>query len=112
MLWGFQDVRQTRCKHAAEKEVYRSGLFTLKDPAEQKARNEQLLVISRTPGTDIAAYSADEPALVWCYDCDEQGDDWWHAWGLLHERAHHVVEKETMEVALKVEVNNETEPAT
>lgn len=109
LLWGFQDMRQARCKGAMERETNRLKLFTLKDKMEQQARNALLVGLTQTPGVDVASYSNRGPEALWSYDCDEQGDDWWHAWGLLHERAHKVDKPEPVEVALRVEVNEDSD---
>ena len=87
MLWGFQDIRQERCQMALDRELLRARLFTLRHGPEQQARDDSF---RRLPGDlvpESGFYSLDEPRVLFAYDCEDQGEEWWQSWGLLRERA-------------------------
>ena len=88
-LWGFQDVRQRRCQAVQKREVYRARLFTLKNGQEQEARDAALRNMKQEQwhGADLGLYSLDEPRVLFAYDTDEAGAEWWQTWGVLRERA-------------------------
>ena len=88
MLWGFQDVRQERCRMALYRELHRAKLFTLPYGPEQEARDKALRELVRGDGDELGLYSLEEPRLLFSYDCEDQGEEWWQSWGLLRERAH------------------------
>ncbi|GJE85640.1 FAD-dependent monooxygenase [Phanerochaete sordida] len=88
-LWGFQDVRQTRCRAVHKREVHRARLFTLKNGPEQEARDEALRSrkLEQWHGSDLGLYSLEEPRVLFAYDANEAGAEWWQTWGILRERA-------------------------
>ncbi|KAJ3522425.1 hypothetical protein NM688_g8876 [Phlebia brevispora] len=88
MVCGFQDIREERCKMALEREVYRAQVFTLKKGPEQEARDKTLRLLNKDKGFDLGLYSLEEPRVLFAYDCEDQGEEWWQSWGLLRERAH------------------------
>ncbi|KAF7789770.1 hypothetical protein EIP86_000716 [Pleurotus ostreatoroseus] len=87
ILWGFQDIRQERCKMALDREYHRARLFTLKKGPEQEKRDQTIRVLNRDVGSDLGLYSQEEPRILFSYDCEDQGEEWWQSWGLLRERA-------------------------
>ncbi|THH01692.1 hypothetical protein EW026_g1053 [Hermanssonia centrifuga] len=104
-LWGFQDIRQDRCKMAQEREVHRARLFTLKNGPEQEERDKVLRVLNNDEDADLGLYSLEEPRVLFAYDCEEQGEEWWQSWGLLRERSHQTRTKDgEVKVAMHVEV--------
>ena len=102
ILWGFQDLRQPRCASVKERETHRAKLFTLKYGPEQVSRDQLL-----SQGADVGLYSLEEPRILFTYDCDEAGADWWHGWGQLQEVArrprHHVAAPVKVDVEVEVE---------
>lgn len=105
LLYGFQDIRQERCKTTVEREKRRTKMFTLKHGPEQEERDEMIRNLGKRDGADLGLYSLEEPEKLFSYECDDQGEDWWHAWGVLHNRTHHIEEEpEVLTVELEVEV--------
>lgn len=105
LLYGFQDIRQDRCQMVIQREKRRTRMFTLKKGPEQEERDAQIRQLGKEPGADLGLYSLDEPAQLFSYDCEDQGEDWWHSWGLLHNRTHQIEESpETLTVELAVEI--------
>lgn len=111
-LWGFQDVRQTRCRAVQRREIHRARLFTLKPGPEQQARDDALRTKKQEQwhGSDLGLYSLEEPRVLFAYDADEAGAEWWQTWGILRERARRVkpVDKPVkvgVEVLIEAEVS-------
>ncbi|KIP11010.1 hypothetical protein PHLGIDRAFT_172853 [Phlebiopsis gigantea 11061_1 CR5-6] len=102
ILWGFQDIRQPRCVAVKERETYRAKLFTLKYGPEQVSRDQSL-----SQGADLGLYSLEEPRVLFTYDGDEAGADWWHGWGKLQENARHPRHHVAAPVKVGVEVEIE-----
>ncbi|EKM57874.1 uncharacterized protein PHACADRAFT_206744 [Phanerochaete carnosa HHB-10118-sp] len=110
-LWGFQDIRQTHCRAVREREARRARFFTLKSGPEQEARDAALrdMKAGQWYGADLVLYSLEEPRVLFAYDADEAGAEWWQTWGVLNERARHV--KSDMDKPVKVGVEVEVEAA-
>lgn len=88
-----------------EREKRRTRMFTLRKGLEQEERDAQVRQLGKEPGADLGLYSLDEPEQLFSYDCEDQGEDWWHSWGVLHNRAHQIEESpETLAVELAVEI--------
>ncbi|KAI0090229.1 hypothetical protein BDY19DRAFT_759910 [Irpex rosettiformis] len=105
LLYGFQDIRQNRCEMVIEREKRRSRMFTLRKGPEQEERDAQIRKLGKEPGADLGLYSLEEPEKLFSYDCEDQGEDWWHSWGVLHSRTHQIEESpETLAVELAVEI--------
>ncbi|KAI0703832.1 hypothetical protein BC835DRAFT_909631 [Cytidiella melzeri] len=105
LLYGFQDIRQDRCRTVVEREKRRTKMFILNKGPEQQARDDQVRHLNQKPGADMGLYSLEEPEKLFSYDCDDQSEDWWHSWGMLHNITHHIEEEpETMEIGLEVEI--------
>lgn len=104
ILWGFQDIRQERCDMALEREKYRARVFTLKKGPEQEKRDETIRVLNRDAGSDLGLYSLEEPRVLFAYDCEDQGEEWWQSWGLLRERAQNRKGINPLKVTMHVKV--------
>ena len=63
--------------------------FTLKNGEEQEARDAALRGVKQEywHGADLGLYSSNEPRVLFAYDADEAGAEWWQTWGILRERA-------------------------
>lgn len=106
-LWGFQDLRQSRCQTIQDRERYRVHMFTLTNGPEQEARDKQARLLDKVPGADLGLYSLEEPRVIFAYDTDEQGEEWWQSWGLLRERAQQMKQDGSqVEVSLEVRISN------
>jgi salicylate hydroxylase len=105
-LWGFEDTRLTRCKAVVAREAHRARLFTLKAGSEQIARDEALSKLNHEEwhGSDLGLYSLEEPRVLFAYDCDEAGAEWWQTWGVLQERVYRKKTDVPMKVGVEVQV--------
>ena len=60
-LWGFQDIRQTRCRVMQTREIHRARLFTLKNGPEQEARDSAMRSKKKEQkANDTASFKGDE----------------------------------------------------
>ena len=82
-------------------------MFILRKGPEQQERDDQVRHLNMEPGADLGLYSLEEPEKLFSYDCDDQGEDWWHQWGVLHNRTHHI-EEDPEELAIELEVEIKT----
>jgi salicylate hydroxylase len=105
LLYGFQDIRQDRCRMVIEREKRRTAMFILQKGPEQQERDDQIRKHNKVSGADLGLYSLEEPEKLFSYECDDQGEEWWHSWGLLHNRTHYIEEDpDDFTVKLEVEV--------
>ena len=95
---------------ALQRELQRAELFTLQKGPEQEMRDDSL----RQMGTNFesvgeafyALHSREEPRVLFAYDCEDQGEEWWQSWGILRERARHRSDDGgELKVTMHVEVN-------
>ena len=110
ILWGFQDVRQERCRMALQRELQRAELFTLQKGPEQEMRDDNLRQMGNNFESAGEAFyslhSREEPRVLFAYDCEDQGEEWWQSWGILRERARHMADDGSeLKVTMHVEVN-------
>lgn len=107
ILWGFQDLRLERCKAVLTREKHRANLFTLPSGPEQETRDEAITRMnsSQWHGADLGLYSLEEPRVLFAYDSDEAGAEWWQSWGILSDKARREeVADEPVKVGVEVEV--------
>ena len=111
ILWGFQEIRQARCRDTKNAEAQRAQMFIMKYPPGKSARDEAMIEATRDKvptDTQELPHTLEEPRAFFAYDCDEAGADWWQSWGLLQERARRPNPAGTQ---VKVDVQVEVEAA-
>lgn len=94
LLYAFQDLRQPHVKTVLAQEIRDIDFMSLPDCEMQQGRDDSLRT-KRDAGIDVMAPSSTEEEMpqwaevkfVFCYDAEDDADNWWMEWGLLRERA-------------------------
>jgi salicylate hydroxylase len=111
-LHAFQDLRQQRCYVTREKELEQILFLSLPDGEQQRMRDaafKERAALGLSPvliPNEVTTMGSNWESIkeLFCYDAEDEADNWWISWGLLRERANQTEIRENV-VAIQVSVD-------
>lgn len=109
-LYAFQELRQGRTKSTRLNEMTNIQFISMPDNAGGIERDAHFRSQRDVGVNPVEDESADVAALwetlkeLWCYDAEDEADDWWVGWGMLRLRSQQI----ELEFGMEIQVSTHT----